>query len=45
VTVTPGVFQRTYPVVFKLYKTQTKSKNHETCRDIMVSCVEIVIKI
>jgi hypothetical protein len=33
------------PVVLKLYKTQTKSKNHETCRDVMVSYVETLIKI
>jgi hypothetical protein len=33
------------PVVLKLYKTQTKSENHETCRDVMLSYVEGVIKI
>ena len=36
---------RTYgPVVFKLYKKQTLSENHETCRDVMISCVKAVIK-
>jgi hypothetical protein len=29
------------PVVLKLYKTQTKSENHETCRHVMISYVEI----
>jgi hypothetical protein len=28
-----------------LYKTQTKSKNHETCPHVMISYVEAVIKI
>ena len=32
-------------VVFKLYKKQTKSENHETCQDVMISYVEAVIKI
>jgi hypothetical protein len=32
-------------MVFKLYKIQTKSENHETCRDVMLSYVETVIKI
>jgi hypothetical protein len=32
-------------VVLKLYKTQTNSKNHKTCRDVMISYVETVIKI
>jgi hypothetical protein len=27
------------------YKTQTKSKNHETCQDVMISYVETQIKI
>ena len=31
-------------VVFKFYKTQTKSKNHETCQDVKISYVEAVIK-
>jgi hypothetical protein len=26
-------------VVLKLYKTQTNSKNHESCRDVMISYV------
>jgi hypothetical protein len=30
---------------FKLYKMQTKFKNHETCRDVVASHVEAVIKI
>ena len=30
---------------FKFYKMQTKSENHETCRDVMISYVEDVIKI
>ena len=32
-------------VVFKFYKKQTKSENHETCQDVMISYVEAVIKI
>ena len=32
-------------VIFKFYKKQTKSKNHETCQDVMISYVEAVIKI
>ena len=32
-------------VVFKLYKKQTKSENHETWEDVMISYVEAVIKI
>ena len=37
---------RTYGrVVFKFYKKQTKSENHETCQDVMISYVEAVIKI
>ena len=32
-------------VVFKFYKKQTKSKNHKTCQDVMISYVEAVIKI
>ena len=32
-------------IVFKFYKMQTKSGNHETCRDVMISYVEDVIKI
>jgi hypothetical protein len=31
-------------VFFKLYKTQTKSKSHETCWHIMISYVETLIK-
>ena len=31
-------------VVFKFYKKQTKTKNLETCRDVMISYVEAVIK-
>ena len=31
--------------VFKLYKKQMKSENHETCQDVMISYVEAVIKI
>jgi hypothetical protein len=27
-----------------LYKTQTKSENHETCPHVMISYVEVVIK-
>jgi hypothetical protein len=27
-------------VVLKLYKTQTKSENHETCRHVMISYVD-----
>jgi hypothetical protein len=34
-----------HTVVFKFYKTQTKSENHETYRDVMISHVEVVIKI
>jgi hypothetical protein len=33
------------PVVFKLYRKKIWSKNHETCRDVMISYVEAVIKI
>ena len=37
---------RTYGrVVFKFYKKQTKSENHETYQDVMISYVEAVIKI
>ena len=32
-------------VVFKFYKKQTKSENHETCQDVMISYVEAMIKI
>ena len=32
-------------IVFKFYKMQMKSENHETCRDVMISYVEDVIKI
>ena len=32
-------------VVFKLYKKQMKSENHETCEDVMISYVEVMIKI
>ena len=32
-------------VVFKFYKKQTKFKNQKNCQDIMISCVEAVIKI
>jgi hypothetical protein len=31
-------------VAFKLYKRQTKSKNHKTYRDVMISYVEAMIK-
>jgi hypothetical protein len=31
--------------VYKLYKTQTKSENHETCPRVMISYVEAMIKI
>ena len=31
-------------VIFKLYKKQTKSENHETCQDVKISYVEAVIK-
>jgi hypothetical protein len=31
--------------VFKLYKIQTKSENHKTCRGVMLSHVEAMIKI
>ena len=31
-------------VVFKFYKKQTKTKNLKTCRDVMISYVEVVIK-
>jgi hypothetical protein len=34
-----------HPGVYKLYKTQTKSGNHETCTRVMISYVEAVIKI
>jgi hypothetical protein len=27
-----------------LYKTQTKSENHETCPRVMISYIEVVIK-
>jgi len=29
---------------FKLYKMQTKSENHETCRGVVLSHVEVVVK-
>jgi hypothetical protein len=29
----------------KMYKTLTKSENHETCPHVMISLVEVVIKI
>ena len=32
-------------VVFKFNKKQTKSENHETCQDVMISYVEAMIKI
>ena len=32
-------------VVLKLYKTQTKSENHETCWQVMISYLETMIKI
>jgi hypothetical protein len=32
------------PVVLKLYKTQTKSKNYEPCQYVMISYEEVVIK-
>jgi len=32
-------------VVFKFYKKQTKSENHETCWDVVISYVEAMIKI
>ena len=32
-------------VVFKFYKKQMKTENLETCRDVMISYVEVVIKI
>ena len=36
---------RTYGrVVFKFYKKQTKTENLETCRDVMISYVEAMIK-
>ena len=31
--------------VYKFYKMQTKSKNHETCWDVVISYVEAMIKI
>ena len=31
-------------VIFKLYKMQTKSENHETCRGVVLSHVEAVVK-
>jgi len=31
--------------VFKFYKKQTKSENHETCWDVVISYVEAMIKI
>jgi hypothetical protein len=34
-----------HPGAYKLYKTQTKSENHETCPHVMISYVEAVIKI
>jgi hypothetical protein len=34
-----------HPGVYKLYKTQTKSENHETCPRVMISYVEAMIKI
>jgi hypothetical protein len=33
-----------YLIVFKLHKTQTKSENYETCRDIMISYVHPMLK-
>jgi hypothetical protein len=33
------------PVVLKLYKTQTKLENHETCPHVMILYVELMIKI
>jgi hypothetical protein len=32
-------------VVLKLYKIETKLENNETCRDVMILYVEVVIKI
>ena len=32
-------------VIFKFYKKQTKTENLETCQDVMISYVEVVIKI
>jgi hypothetical protein len=34
-----------HPVVLNMYKTQTTSKNHEICWNVMISYVEAVIKI
>ena len=32
-------------MIFKFYKNQTKSENHEICQDVMISYVEAVVKI
>jgi hypothetical protein len=34
-----------YPVIFKMYKKKIWSENYETCRDVMISYGEAVIKI
>ena len=31
-------------MIFKFYKNQTKSENHEICQDVMISYVEAVVK-
>jgi len=31
-------------MIFKFYKNQTKSENHEICQDVMISYVEVVVK-
>jgi hypothetical protein len=37
---------RTYGrIIFKFYKKQTKSENHEICQDVTISYVEAVVKI
>jgi hypothetical protein len=33
------------PIVLKLYKTETKPENHETCQHVMISYVETLVKI
>jgi hypothetical protein len=38
-------WRTSYQVVFKMYKKQIWSKNYETCRDVMISHGEAVIKI
>ena len=31
-------------IIFKFYKKQTKSENHEICEDLMISYMEAMVK-